>query len=190
MPNEQDSLNHVGAWLRAEREARGLSLEEMARLVGSKRMWKTVPNIEAVEANWRYYPSLSFRIAKLLGLDKQKLRELAKIEDEERQAAWIAWTDQPSDEPLVAHVKVIPGVWISKELRSRDPEEALKEALAWRRSPTMVMVVELSRRHRVTVFPNGRQERWEAKPDNFWLPVQMIGGQTFRFYADSEGAAQ
>lgn len=171
-------MSHLGVFFRDRRVARQLSLSQVARLLGYKNLSRGCNKIKAFEAGGKVQPDLLGKLAKVMEIDPEEVRQ--RIAEDYRD--WLAWANEPIRPYMV--VRILACIYQRVEL----PDEALSPVAAVAfaadvaRDRKFKVCLVLSRRVSVWFDATGKESgRQEATPDVPCEPFVVIGGRKVRF---------
>ncbi len=171
-------MSHLGDLFRARRAGRGLTIGQLARLVGYTNVTRGCNRIRGFEAGGKVAPDLLSKLAEALGVTPAEIQR-ALGED---YRDWLAWAEEPVRPHLV--VRSMACVYQRVEL----PDDALDPGaagsfasrLAVERKLKVCLV--LSRRLSVWYDATGAEcGRAEATPEMPCEPYAVIGGRRVQF---------
>jgi transcriptional regulator with XRE-family HTH domain len=182
--------NHLGGYFRERRQQRGLSLGQLARLLGYRTVSKGANRIARLEREGAVTEDLLLRLAGVLSIDLPTVEGLLERDRQDRLRAWEEWVSQPV--PIRLIVRYAPAVYGSVALPEgvTTPVEAEAFACAHARQHGRRVSLAVSRRLSVWVGEDGRVEaRTEATPDRPNTPFLRLkgGGQKFLFGFGEQG---
>jgi hypothetical protein len=173
-------MSKLGDFLRAERFKQGLSLGQLARLVGYRNLNKGARRILALERTGTGKVDLVVNVAETLNLDWMAVERLAEDERRERLLAWEAWVSQPVSIQLV--VRMMAAVYARKvpPAEVTTPVEAEAWACEFARQHGCRVCLVVSRRLSVWIDADGQVEaRTEAKFGEPNMPFVQVKGRGF-----------
>ena len=172
-------MNNLGAFLRAERLRRGLSLSELARMVGYRNINKGVRRIMALEQTGSGKADLLVNVAAALNLDWTVVERLVDEDRQERLREWEQWVNEPV--PIHLVVRLMAAVYARKVLPEDilTPEQAEKWACEFAREHRWRVCLVVSRRRSVWIDAEGVYATTEARPDQSNMPIMEDGGRRF-----------
>jgi transcriptional regulator with XRE-family HTH domain len=175
-------MSHLGDFFRNRRVARKLALSQIARLLGYKNLSRGCNKIKAFEAGGKAHPDLLGKLAKVLEVGPEEVRQ--RVAEDYRD--WLAWANEPI-RPYVV-VRILACIYQRVEL----PDEALSpvaaEAFAadLARDREFKVCLVLSRRVSVWFDDTGKESgRQEATSDLPCEPFAVIGGRRVQFDFDN-----
>jgi transcriptional regulator with XRE-family HTH domain len=166
------TMNNLGDFLRVERFKQGLSLGELARLVGYRNINKGIRRITALERTGMTKPDLLVNVAEALNLDWEMVLDMAEGDRQERLREWESWANKP--QPMCMVVRMMAAVYARKALPEgiTTPEQAEAWACEFAREHRWRVCLVVSRRLSVWIDAFGLVEaRTEARPDQPNVPV-------------------
>jgi transcriptional regulator with XRE-family HTH domain len=180
--------NHLGDHFKEQRDKRGLSLGQLARLLGYRNTSKGSNRIARLEREGAVTADLLLRLAGVLGIDLPTIEELTERDRQERLREWEGWVSQPV--PIQLVVRYMPAVYGTVALPEgvTTPEQAEAFARAYAREHGRRVCLAVSRRLSVWVNSEGRVEaRTEATPDGPNTPFMRLKGSGKRFLLNFGG---
>jgi transcriptional regulator with XRE-family HTH domain len=187
----EKQLMKTNSYFHARRIDRGLTLGQIARMVGYRNVSKGANRIARFERDGAISELLLARLAEALEIDLPTVEDLMEQDRQEYLRAWGAWVNEPV--PMCLVVKYLPAVYGSKELPEgvKTPEEAEKYACEYARRNRRQVCLAVSRRLSVWINKEGKVEaRTEATPDDANVPSMRLKGSNGRFlwsFEESEG---
>jgi len=135
----------TGTYLATQRQAKHLTLGQLARAVGYGNVEKGSRRIQQLEREGRTIDGLLEKICVVLDLDPAHVWSLVEQDRLEFEEAWRAWVNEPVEPRL--RVRLIPAVWGRAKLpagssregavqyaRSRAVEHRKVHVLVWNRA--------------------------------------------------------
>jgi transcriptional regulator with XRE-family HTH domain len=176
--------NHLGSYFRDQRIEQGLSLGQLARLVGYRNVSKGADKIVRLERQGQVTEELLARLAETLRIDLPTVEDLIDRDHQERLREWEAWVSQPV--PMRLIVKYIPGVYGTVQLPEEitTPEQAEAFACAYAKEYRRQVCLAVSRRLSIWIDREGQvYARTEATPGCPNTPLMRLRGtgRTFLF---------
>jgi transcriptional regulator with XRE-family HTH domain len=171
-------MSHLGDFFRARRVEQGLSLGQLARILGYRNVTRGSNRIKTFEAGGKVAPELLAKLASALAIGDDEVRRLAAEDYRE----WLRWADEPVRPYLVIrHLAcVYERVALPDDALDPATAEAFAARLARERKRRVCLV--LSRRLSVGFDVTGRMgSRLEATPDVPCAPYAVIGGRRCQF---------
>jgi transcriptional regulator with XRE-family HTH domain len=169
--------NHLSDYFRERRQQRGLSLGELARLLGYKNVSKGANRISRFEREGAVSEDLLLQLAEALGIDLPTVEGLLEKDRREYLQQWEEWVNEPL--PMRLIVRYMPAVYGTVALPAgvTTPERAEAFACAYAREHGRRVCLALSRRLSVWINGEGRVEaRTEATPDTPNTPSMRLRG--------------
>jgi transcriptional regulator with XRE-family HTH domain len=169
--------NNLGTYFQERRRQRGLTLGQLARLLGYKNVSKGSNRIARFERHGAVTPDLLLHLAEALGIDLAIVEGMLERDRQERPREWEAWVNEPVPIQLVA--RYMPAVYGRVALPEgvTTPEQAEAFARAYARQHGRRVCLALSRRLSVWINREGRVEaRTEATPDTPNTPFMRVKG--------------
>jgi transcriptional regulator with XRE-family HTH domain len=163
--------NHLSDYFKEQRDKRGLSLGQLARLLGYRNVSKGATKISRFERQGYVTADLLLHLAEALGIDLPTAEDLLEQDRQDRLRAWEEWVSQPV--PMRLSVRYMPAVYGTVALPEgvTTPERAEAFARAYAREHGLRVCLAVSRRLSVWVGKDGRVEaRTEATPDTPNVP--------------------
>jgi hypothetical protein len=102
-------VNKLGDFLRAERLKQGLTLGQLAHMVGYRNIAKGARRILALERTGTGKPDLMVNVAEALNLDWAVVEGLADEDHQERLREWERWVSEPV--PMCLVVRLMAAVY-------------------------------------------------------------------------------
>jgi transcriptional regulator with XRE-family HTH domain len=173
-------MSQLGAFIHAERLKRGLTLGQLARLVGYRNLNKGSRRIAYLEQTGRATLDLLVNVAEALDIDWPTVERLAEEDRQERLRAWEACVSEPTPMQLV--VRLMAAIYVRKSLpvEITTPEQAESWACGFARQHRCRVCLVLSRRWSVWIDANGHIEaRTEARPSEPNVPYMQIRGRRY-----------
>jgi hypothetical protein len=173
-------MSQLGVSIRAERKKRGLTLGQLARLVGSRNVSKGARRLACLEQTGMATPDLLVNVAEALALDWTTVERLAEEDRQERLREWEAWVNEPV--PMCLVVGLMTGVYARKghPAEVTTPEKAEAWACDIARQLRCRMCLVVSRRWSVWMDADGQVEaRTEARPGEPNMPFMRVRGRRF-----------
>jgi hypothetical protein len=173
-------MTNLGSFIRSERVGRGLTLGQLARLVGYRNLNKGARRIACLEQTGMATSDLLVNVAEALDLDWTTVERLADEDRQKRLREWERWASEPV--PMYLVIRLMAAVYARQTLPSEI--ETAVEAEAWacdiaRRRRCRVCLV-LSRRWSVWIDADGQVEaKTEARPGEPNLPSMQVQGRRF-----------
>jgi transcriptional regulator with XRE-family HTH domain len=180
--------NHLGDYFKEQRDKRGLSLGQLARLLGYRNVSKGSNRIARLEREGAASEDLLLHLAEALGIDLATVERLLERDRQERLREWEEWVNEPV--PMRLIVRYLPAVYGRVALPEgvTTPEQAEKFARAYARQHGRRVCLALSRRLSVWINKEGRVEaRTEATPDAPNTPYMRLRGSGQRFLLNFGG---
>jgi transcriptional regulator with XRE-family HTH domain len=180
--------NHLGTYFRERRRQRGLSLGQLARLVGYRNVSKGCNRIARFERYGAVTQDLLLHLAEALGIDLPTVEGLMERDRRERLREWEAWANEPV--PMRLIVRYMAAVYGTVALPDEitTPEQAEAFARDYARQHGRRVCLALSRRLSVWVGKDGRVEaRTEATPDAPNTPFMRLRGSSKEFVLNFGG---
>jgi transcriptional regulator with XRE-family HTH domain len=173
--------NHLGDYFRARRLELGLTPGDVARRLGYQNLSKGARRSLDLEAGHRASADFLARLADLLGITPEAVRQLLERDRRAYVEAWERWASEPVPPQVV--VRLLPGVFGTTLLPEgvTTPDDAVTFGQREARRLRKVVFVLLSRRVSVTIAESGEvTSRSVATPDQDVTPVMRLGGKPFR----------
>jgi len=174
-------MNKLGEFLRAERLKQGLSLGQLAWMVGYRNIAKGARRITCLGQTGLAKADLVVNVGEALNLDWMTVEQLAEDDRRERLREWEAWASEPVPMQLV--VRLMAAVY-SRNVIPADITALEAEALAcqFAREHRMRVCLVVSRRISVWINAQGEVEsRTDATPSCPNVPVMAVKGWRFLF---------
>jgi hypothetical protein len=173
-------MTNLGSFIRAERVGRGLTLGQLASLVGYRNLNRGARRIICLEQSGTARPDLMAHVAEALALDRAVVERLAYEDRQERLRAWEAWVNEPV--PMFLVVRLIAAVYVRKglPLEVMTKEDAETWACNFARQHRCCVCLVVSRRWSVWIDADGQiQARTEARPGEPNMPLMRVQGRRF-----------
>lgn len=175
--------NHLGNYFRDLRCELGLSLGQLARLVGYRNVSKGANKICRFERDGVVTEELLANLAEALSIDLLIVEGLMEQDRQERFLEWEAWVNEPV--PMFLIVRHMPAVYARKPLPASITTHEQAEAFAcnYAREHRMKVCLALSRRH--SGIDSGGQVEFqtEATPEDQNVPYMRLRNRR-RFLLD------
>ena len=171
-------MSHLGSFFRERRIEKGLAFGQLARLLGYKNVSGGCNRIQAFERGGKVRPDLLGKLAEVLEVSPDQIRQHAAEDYED----WLAWASEPVRPHVV--VRFLAAVYQRVELPddALGPEAAEAFAAVVARERKLKVCLVLSRRVSVWFDAEGRESgRSEATPEMPCEPYLMIGGKRVQF---------
>jgi transcriptional regulator with XRE-family HTH domain len=174
----------LGSYFRDQRIQRGLSLGQLARMIGYHNASKGSNKIVRFEREGVISEELLARLAEALHIDLPTVEELIEQDRQERLREWEAWVGQVV--PMQLIVKYMPAVYGTVPIPEAvaTPEQAEAFACAYAKEHRRQVCLAVSRRLSVWIDKKGQvYARTEARPDCPNVPFMRLkgSGRTFLF---------
>jgi hypothetical protein len=174
--------SHLGTHFQAQRLDRGLTLGQLARMVGYRSVSKGANRIARLERDGVVNELLLGHLAEALGIDRATVESLIQQDRQEYLRAWEEWVNAPV--PMRLIVKYLPAVYGTTELPEgvTTPEEAERFACEYARRHRRPVCLAVSRRLSIWINQRGKVEvRTEAVPDKPNVPFMRLRGRNQPF---------
>jgi transcriptional regulator with XRE-family HTH domain len=172
--------NHLGSYFRARRLEKGLSLGQVARLLGYENINKGSRRVHDLEQGRGASRGFLVRLMEILQIEPQVLQDLIDRDRQEYVEQWNRWADQPV--PMHAAIRLIPGFFAAIDM-PRDvttPEQALAWAVETAKQKQKKIILVITRRVSWTIHEDGRADGpFVATPDEKALPWVSLGKTPF-----------
>jgi len=185
--------NDLGSYFREQRGKLGLSLGQLARMVGYRNVSKGANKIVRFEREGTVTEELLARLAEALQIDFATVERLIDQDRQEYLREWEAWVSQPVPMALIA--KLIPAVYarvpLPAEITTHEQAEAF--ACAYAKVHNRQVCLAVSRRLSIWIDKEGVvYARTGAKPDSPNTPFMRLrgSGKGFLFGFGGGGAKQ
>jgi hypothetical protein len=178
-------MTNLGSFIKAERLKHGLTLGQVARLVGYRNINKGARRIACLEQTGVARAALLANVAEALKLDWPTVERLAEEDRQERLRAWERWVSEPV--PMYMVVRLMAAVYTKHTLPCgiETPVEAEAWACSFARQHRFRVCLVVSRRLSVWIDAEGQVEaRSEARPGEPNVPFMQVKGR--RFLLDME----
>ena len=179
--------SELGTFFRQQRLQQGLTLGQLARLVGYKNIGKGANKITRFEATGVVKEDLLIALAEVLGIDLAQIEELMEQDRLERLRRWEEWINQPVQMQMI--VRLTHTVYLSKPLPPGITIHSQAESFAceYAKKHRFRVCLVLSRRHSAWINAAGQVEsRIEATLDQPDLPFKRLQGRIATFLVDSQ----
>src|SRR6516162_3460350 len=120
-------MTNLGSYIRDERVGRGLTLGQLARLVGYRNLNKGARRITCLEHTGTATPDLLVNVAEAVDLNWTTVERLADEDHQESLRAWEAWVNEQV--PMYLVIRLMAAVYARQTLPSEI--ETTVEAEAW-----------------------------------------------------------
>jgi transcriptional regulator with XRE-family HTH domain len=180
--------NHLGEYIKAQREELGLGRSEVARLLGYENVNKGSRRLHSVEEGRWISRDFLLRLMGVLQIEPRVVQELIDRDRQEHVAAWEKWADEPV--PMSVSVRYIPGFFGGINLPDdvMTPEQAVAFGVETAQRLRKKVVVVVSRRVSYTIHEDGRVDGpFVATPDSSVMPYMALGKQRFLLNIDGSG---
>jgi transcriptional regulator with XRE-family HTH domain len=175
-------LMKTNSYFRAQRIDRGLTLGQLARMVGYRNVSKGANRIARFERVGAISEPLLVHLAEALEIDLPTVEDLMEQDRQEYLRAWEEWVNEPV--PMYLVVKYLPAVYGTTQLPEgvKTPEEAEEYACEYARRNRRQVCLAISRRRSVWINQEGEVEaRTEATPEQPNVPFMRLRGSNRRF---------
>jgi transcriptional regulator with XRE-family HTH domain len=175
-------INNLGTYFRDQRIHQGLSLSDLAQMVGYKNLSKGSNKIVRFEREGVITEELLARLADALRIDLPTVENLIEQDRQERLREWEEWVSQPVPMQLIA--KIMPAVYSRVPLPDEitTPEQAEAFAVDYAKQNKRQVCLVVSRRLSVWIDAEGEvYARTEATPDEPNVPFMQVSGKRFLF---------
>ena len=173
-------MTKLGVFIRAERLRDGLTLGQLARLVGYRNLSKGARRLACLEHTGTAMPVLLVNVAEALALDWTTVERLAEEDRQERLREWERWVSEPV--PMYLVVRLMAAIYVRKGLPAEvtTPEQAEAWACGFAHRHRCRVCLVLSRRWSVWIDADGQiQARTEARPGEPNMPFMQVQGRRF-----------
>jgi hypothetical protein len=173
-------VTKLGVFIRAERLGDGLTLGQLARLVGYRNVSKGARRLACLEHTGTATPDLLVNVAEALALDWTTIERLAEEDRQERFREWERWVSEPVLMYLV--VRLMAAIYVRKGLPAEvtTQEQAEAWACTFARQHRCRVCLVLSRRWSVWIDADGQiQARTEARTGEPNVPFMHVRGRRF-----------
>jgi transcriptional regulator with XRE-family HTH domain len=171
-------MSHLGSFFRNRRLEKGLSLGQVACLLGYKNRSRGANRIQSLESGGRVRPEFLGQLAEVLGVGPDEIRQRAY----EDYKDWLAWASEPVTPHVV--VRILPAIYQRVPLpdNALGPEAAEAFAAGVARERRMRVCLVRSRRVSVWYGAEGKETgRLEATLEWPGAPCTVIGGKRVQF---------
>jgi transcriptional regulator with XRE-family HTH domain len=182
--------NHLGELFRARRAALGWSLGEVARRLGYRNASKAANKVLRLERLGDAEDGFLLRLAAVLGITEQEVREASRADRLAYERAWSEWADQPVPPSVV--MRAVPGFMLGVPVPAdaTTPEAVIAFAQAHAARLRRKVFVTLSRRETVGITEAGEiNGRCFATPDSDPCPSMTLKRLKFLSRPGGEGDA-
>ncbi len=167
----------LGTHIRSLRQCRGLSLGDLARLVGYGNISKGGNRLHQLETTGRGHPDLLGKVAEALEIDWQTVEDLVEEDRRAAYADWSRWANEVIQPYLV--VRVMAAVYcrqvLPAEIATQEAAEQHAAAIAAERHMQVCLV--WSRRLSVWFDAGGKKTGvTEAVPEEVNEPYMRLKG--------------
>jgi transcriptional regulator with XRE-family HTH domain len=177
---------HLATYFCDQRTEKGVTLGQLARMVGYKNVSKGANKISRFEQQGTVTEELLVRLAEALDIDLPTVEALMEKDQEDHLQRWQEWVNEPV--PMCLVVRYIPGVYGRQALPEdvKTQEEAESYACQFARQSGKKVCLALSRRHSVWIDETGKiYDRTEATPNHPNAPYMSLkSGRKFLFQFD------
>jgi Helix-turn-helix domain len=171
-------VSHLGGHFRRRRNERGVSLGQLAGIVGYQNLSRGPNRIHKCESAGKVAPDLFARLASALEISPDQVRALAA----EDYGEWLAWANEPM-RPYVV-IRHLACIYQKIELPddALDPEAAEVFAACLARERNRMVCLVLNRRLSIGFDATGNEsQRLEATPEMPCEPHVEISGRPCHF---------
>lgn len=167
----------LGEHFRTERERKGLTLGQLARLAGYRNASKGARRISVFEREGMVKEDLLVKLAEALKIDWLTVLDLEEQDRRAYLAEWERWASETV--PMVLVARLIPAVYkqvpLPPEVTTQEAAESFAREFAMEHAWRCCLVV--SRRLSVWIGKDGEIEaRTEAKPGQPNMPGMTLKG--------------
>jgi len=178
-------MNHLGNHFHEQRISQGLSLGQLARIVGYRNVSKGANKICRFERGGIVTEDLLATLSVALGIDYPTVERLIEQDHQEHLRAWEAWVSQPVPMKLIA--KLMPAVYATVQLPEdiTTPEQAEAFSCEYAKQNGRKVCLALSRRLSEWIDEQGQvYARTEATPDEPNIPWMRLRCDKRKFLFD------
>jgi transcriptional regulator with XRE-family HTH domain len=171
----QLTMSHLSKFFHSLRLTKGLSLGQLARLIGYRNISKGANRIRAFENSGAAHPELFAKLAAALEIDQATIDQLAN----EDRRDWNEWANEPIKPSLV--IRLMAAIYVTRNLPTEI--QNAKEAIAWAaevaKDDRKRCCLVLSRRISFWFAADGTVEQvTEAVPGEINTPAMFLGSKT------------
>jgi hypothetical protein len=173
-------VSKLGVFIRAERLRDGLTLGQLARLVGYRNLSKGARRLACLEHTGTATPDLLVNVAEALALDWTTVERLAEEDRQERLREWERWVSEPV--PMYLVVRLMAAIYVRKGLPAEvtTPEQAEAWACGFAHRHRCRVCLVVSRRWSLWINADGQVEaRTEARTGEPNMPLMRVRGRRF-----------
>jgi transcriptional regulator with XRE-family HTH domain len=174
--------NNLGRYFHAQRIDRGLTIGQLARMVGYRNVSKGANRIACLERGGSVDEGLLVNLADALGIDLPTVKELIEQDRQEYLRDWEKWVNEPV--PMQLIVRYMAAFYGNKALPEdvKTPEDAEKYARDYAKNHGLRVCLAVSRRLSIWISKEGEVEaRTEATPDDSNVPFMRVKGDKRTF---------
>lgn len=179
-------MNNLGNYFHDRRKSQGLSLGQLAKLVGYRNISKGANRIARFERAGIITDDLLAALADALDIDYPTVERLIEQDRQEHLRAWETWVNQPV--PMQIVVRYMAAVYGNVRKPGDITTHAQAEAFAceYARKHRLRVCLILCRRHSVWIDEEGHvYSRTEATPDNPNMPWMQMRSDKRQFLFES-----
>jgi hypothetical protein len=168
---------NLGNHFQAQRLRRGLTLGQLARLLGYRNLSKGANRIARFERDGVVDELLLGHLAGVLAVHIRTVEHLVEQDRQAHQRAWEAWVSEPV--PMVLIVRYLPALYGTTALPEgvQTAEDAEAYACAYARRHGRRVCLAVSRRQSIWINQVGEVEaRTEATPNQANVPFLRLKG--------------
>ena len=165
----------LACYIKQERVKQGLNYAQVSRKMGYKNLNKGIRRIIDLEREDVVHPEVLDRIIDALELDKDKVKYLVQLDEEEQQRKFDEWVNTPIKWHLI--IRWMPAVYGEREIPGyiKTQDEAIDYAREVAKELKSMVWLVLSRKENIHIYPDGSvRSRNEVTMDNSWLPFTRI----------------
>jgi transcriptional regulator with XRE-family HTH domain len=175
-------MSNLGNLFHEQRIHRGLSLSQLARLVGYGNVSKGANTICRFEREGIFKDKFLADLADALGIDYPTVERLIEQDRQEHLRAWEAWVNQPV--PMQVVVRYLAAAYgkvkMPADITTHEQAEAF--ACEYARIHHLRVCLVLSRRQSVWIDNEGKiYARTEATPDKPNMPWMQLRNDQRKF---------
>jgi transcriptional regulator with XRE-family HTH domain len=163
----------LGDLVRRTRTSQRLTPQELARRVGYRNANKGARRLEQLERRGVEAADFIDRVASSLGIDRERVAELAARDEAARRADFEAWLRVPQPMALYQYVA---GITIQAPLpEGLSEQEAVAHARELQKKQRLRVCLVLDRRRSLWITSDGESFTTEATPDSPNFPYTTLG---------------
>ncbi|MCK4544412.1 hypothetical protein KAU43_02635 [candidate division WOR-3 bacterium] len=174
-------FNNTIDYIVRERRNKRLSYGDIGRALGYKNIGKISSKIADFEHYGNIDKELFKRIVDIIGIDKEELNKMIKMDREIAEKRFEELCKQPFKMHIV--IRFMAAVYGRKELPEgiKTEEEALKYAIKYAKENKRHICLNPSRKKRIWINPEGGACIQDLSPYSEECPYMQIGNKRFLF---------